>query len=306
MLYSRQQPELKSKSGGCPCLYTAYPYFTIRWEVSYVWPMPTLSKSEVKRRVLVVLRAGDTSLHTEWLQGAAPESRNWDLHLSYFDDRVFPFPDRPTDVTLSFEKGTKATGTVACLNKLGKRVEDYDWVWLPDDDLKADGPTLNRFFDIVLEHDLDLAQPALGAGSYVFHDITVQRPHMKLRYTTFVEIMACCFSKRVLGLCRPYLDATVSSWGPNHLFPRMLGYPERKIAIIDETPVVHTRPMGGPNIALAKKYVVDAGREFENFMRIHRITPRFETWAGIDRNDKLVTDLSEIDRTKAPHYRSTQ
>ena len=266
--------------------------------------MPTLFESKARRRVLVVVRAGDTSLHTEWLQGAAPESRSWDLHLSYFDDRVFPFPGRPSDVTLSFEKGTKATGIVACLNKLGKRVEAYDWIWLPDDDLKADLPTLNRFFDIVQEHDLDLAQPALGAGSYVFHDITVQRPHMTLRYTTFVEIMGSCFSKRALGLCRPYLDATVSSWGPNHLFPRLLGYPERKIAIVDETPIVHTRPVsGGPNIALVKELGIDPGREFHNFMRIHKITRRFETWAGIDRYGKLVTDLFLIDRAKAPHYR---
>jgi Protein of unknown function (DUF707) len=257
-----------------------------------------------KRRVLVLVRVGDTSLHAEWLRGAAPDSRNWDLHLSYFDDRIFPFPDRPSDVTLSFEKGTKATGTVTCLEKLGERVKTYDWVWLPDDDIEADLPTLNRFFDIVLDHDLDLAQPALGAGSYVSHDITVQRPHMKLRYTTFVEIMAPCFSKRAFGLCRPYLGATVTSWGPNHLFPRLLGYPERKIAIVDETPVVHTRPIAaGPNIALARELGIDLDREFNDFMRVHKLTQRFETWAGINRGGRLVTDLAEIDRAKAPHYR---
>ena len=266
--------------------------------------MTTLLKPKVRRHVLVVVRAGDTSLHTEWLQGAAPESRSWDLHLSYFGDRSDPFPGRPSDVTLSFEKGTKAVGTVACLNNLGERVAAYDWVWLPDDDLKADLPTLNRFFNIVLEHDLDLSQPALGAGSYVAHDITVQRPHMKLRYTTFVEIMASCFSKRALGLCRPYLDATVSSWGPNHLFPRLLGYPERKIAIVDETPIVHTRPVAwGPNIALTRKLGVNPNKELQDFMRIHALTRRFETWAGIDQYSKLVTDLFQIDRAKAPHYR---
>jgi hypothetical protein len=86
------------------------------------------------------------------------------LHLSYFGDQTLPFPDRPADVTLSFEKGTKATGTIACLSKLGDRISSYDWFWLPDDDLKADLPTLNRFFEIASEYDLDLAQPALGAG----------------------------------------------------------------------------------------------------------------------------------------------
>lgn len=261
-----------------------------------------MSNEKLRRRSFVVLRAGDTSLRTEWLQGAPPESRNWDLHLSYFGDQSNPFSDRPPDVTMSFEKGTKAIGTVACLNKLGERVTAYDWVWLPDDDLKADLPTLNRFFDIVMEHDLDLAQPALGAGSYISYDITLQRPHMKLRYTTVVEGMAACFSRHALELCQPYFDATASSWGPMHLFPRLLGYPERKIAIVDETPVVHTRPVGrGPNIALATSLGFNPSEERSRFMREHDLTFRFETWAGIDRHGRLLSDLSEIDRTKAPN-----
>jgi hypothetical protein len=258
-------------------------------------------KGSVRRRVLVVLRAGDTSLHAQWLQGAPPESRTWDLHLSYFGDQGDPFPNRPADVTLSFEKGTKAIGTVACLDKLGERVADYDWVWLPDDDLSANLPTLNRFFDIVREHKLDLAQPALGPGSYIAHDITLQRPHMKLRYTTFVEIMAACFSRRALELCRPYLGATVSSWGPNHIFSRLLGYPERAIAIVDEAAVVHTRPVGGPNIELARQLGVSPTREFEDFLRAHQLTRRLETWAGVDLKGDVITNLSEIDRVKAPH-----
>jgi SEC-C motif/Protein of unknown function (DUF707) len=260
-----------------------------------------VSNTNLRRRTLVVLRAGDTSLHADWLQGAPLEGRNWDLHLSYFGDGSDPFPDRPLDVTMSFEKGTKATGTVACLNKLGERVTAYDWVWLPDDDLRTDLPTLNRFFDIIADHDLDLAQPALGAGSYVAYDITVQRPHMRLRYTTFVEIMAACFSRRALALCRPYLDATVSSMGPSHLFPRLLGYPERKIAIVDETAVVHTRPLKqGPNIALVRTLGIDPDEELSHFLHKHGLTKRFETWAGIDQHGRLLSDLSEIDRTKAP------
>ena len=263
-----------------------------------IWPL----NRKRRRRALVVLRAGDSSLHPEWLQGAPPETRNWDLHLSYFGDQHYPFPERPADVTLSIEKGTKATGTVVALAKLCKRVAAYDWIWLPDDDLKADLPTLNRFFDIVLDHDLDLAQPALGTGSYVSYDITVQRPHMKLRYTSFVEIMAACFSRRALEICRPYLGATISSWGPSHLFPRLLGYPHRKIAIVDQTPIVHTRPVAcGPNITLARKIGISPEKEMKDFMRVHNLTRRLETFAGIDLNGKLISDLAQIDCMKVSH-----
>jgi len=98
---------------------------------------------------------------------------------------------------------------VVCLEKLGSRIDEYDWIWLPDDDLLADLATLNRFFEIVAEYDLDLAQPALGAGSFIAYRITAQRPHMRLRFTTFVEVMAPCLSRRALRLCAPYLNATV-------------------------------------------------------------------------------------------------
>jgi hypothetical protein len=38
-----------------------------------------------RKRNLVLLRAGDTSLHSHWM-GASGEERNWDLVLNYFGD----------------------------------------------------------------------------------------------------------------------------------------------------------------------------------------------------------------------------
>lgn len=259
----------------------------------------TLPTKPGERRVLVILRAGDQSLHPQWFVGAVGERRNWDLHLSYFGGLRRPFRHRGADVTLSFEQGTKAAGTVACLEKLGDRLDHYDWIWLPDDDLWTNLPNLNRFFEIVAEHQLDLAQPALGDGSYIAHKITIQRPHMKLRFTTFVEIMAMCFSRRALSICAPYLGATVSSWGISILFPKLLGYPERGIAIIDETPVIHTRPVGGPNIALSRSLGADPRQEAVDIMRTHQVEKRHETWGGIDAKGNFITDLEEIDRHQA-------
>ena len=37
-----------------------------------------------KRQNLVIVRAGNSSLHEEWLTGA--EERNWDLIVNYFGD----------------------------------------------------------------------------------------------------------------------------------------------------------------------------------------------------------------------------
>ncbi|TPQ51251.1 hypothetical protein C2U72_09310 [Prosthecomicrobium hirschii] len=236
------------------------------------------------RPVLVILRAGDRSLHPGWLAGAPPETRTWDLHLSYFGNDPDPFPDRPADVTVSFEKGSKATGTVACLAGLGARLDRYRFIWLPDDDLAADLPTLNRFFAIVAEYDLDIAQPALGPGSFVNHRITSQRPEYRLRFTDFAEIMALGLSQRAFRICRPYFDRSVSSWGLDFLFPKLIGYPDRKIAIVDETPVVHTRPGGkGPNIALVRGEGVTPGQELRQIEKDFGIVRSRKNLAAIPR-----------------------
>jgi hypothetical protein len=253
-----------------------------------------------ERRVLVIVRAGDQSLHPQWLVQPLLQKRNWDLHVSYFGDLRRPYRNRASDITLSFEKGTKAIGTAECLARLGSRIDHYDWFWLPDDDLSADLPTINRFFEIVAQYDLDLAQPALDEGSYVSHEITVRRPHMRLRYTSFVEVMAACFSRKALDLCAPYFAATATSWGPDLLFPKLLGYPERGIAVIDESPVVHTRPVGrGPNMALAAKMGIDPRDELAAFKQRHDVEIRRETWGGVDRNGNYVADLATINRHKA-------
>src|SRR5438105_3765292 len=103
------------------------------------------------RPVLVILRAGDRSLHTRWFDREGPQVRSWDLHISYYGDDPEAFNDRPPDVTMTREKGSKIAGTAECISKLGKRVDDYDFVWLPDDDLDCDRKTLNSFFQIVCE-----------------------------------------------------------------------------------------------------------------------------------------------------------
>ena len=54
------------------------------------------------RRNLVIVRAGDSSLHPRWLAGA---NRNWDLLVNYFGDD--PLLHRRDDVIRLDSKGPK-------------------------------------------------------------------------------------------------------------------------------------------------------------------------------------------------------
>ena len=195
------------------------------------------------KRYLVLCRAGDASLHRTWLGGG---EASFDLAVSSFGDGEL---DEAGLVLSRREKGSKWLGIVNFLTEQEDLVRQYDYIWLPDDDLLADAPTLSEMFDIAATLQLDLAQPALAHGSYWTHPITLRHLHFVVRFTNCVEIMAPIFSIHFLydRILPKYADAmrqALSGWGLDSVWPRetQLG----RVAILDKTPVKHTRPVGGP------------------------------------------------------------
>jgi len=74
----------------------------------------------------------------------------------------------------------------------------------------------------------------------------LQDPDCHLRFTRFVEVMTPIFSRNALRVCAPTFAESRSGWGLDWVWPTLC---EREgldgIAIIDATPVRHTRPVGG-------------------------------------------------------------
>ena len=194
------------------------------------------------RRNLVILRAGDTSLHEQWLTGAG--ERNWDLIVNYFGDDAQRY--RQDDVRRIDSKGPKWPALHDLIADLGADVLRYEQVWLPDDDLRATKDGINTLFDIFEKHHLALAQPALTPDSHLGHLITLRNRSFILRFTNFVEIMAPCFSRDFLKEMLPTFNENLSGWGLDFLWPSRIADWTR-IAIIDAVAVCHTRPVGGPN-----------------------------------------------------------
>lgn len=191
------------------------------------------------RRNLVIVRAGDNSLHTAWL--VEEPARNWDIIVSYYGDDPNLYRDkgqRRID-----EKGPKWPPLHRLVGTLKNEITAYDYVWFPDDDLVCDAASINRFFDICHEFSLELCQPSLTLDSIAGHIITLTNKSFRLRYTNFVEIMAPCFSKAFLEKCWPSFTRNTSGWGLDFLWPTWASDPS-KIAVIDEVSVRHTRARG--------------------------------------------------------------
>ena len=211
---------------------------------------------------LALFRAGKNSLHPSAV--AQLDEQNFDYALSYFGDDN---PPAKGAVFVHRQKGAKWPGLAATLAEYADVISQYRYVWLPDDDLLCDPHQVSRMFAICDELQLDLAQPALTRDSYFTHLMTLQHSEFQLRFTNFVEIMAPVLSAAMLKRVLPTLEGSISGYGLDNLWPRMtqLG----KVAIIDETPVKHTRPVGGPNYVFSKQAGISPAEEAHRVLANH-------------------------------------
>jgi hypothetical protein len=243
-----------------------------------------------KRQNLVIVRAGNSSLHEGWLNG--DEERNWDLIVNYFGDD--PQRYRRDDVRRIDSKGPKWPALHDLIRELGDDVHAYERVWLPDDDLRTTKFDINLFFKIFETCRLALAQPALTSDSHLGHLITLRNRSFNIRFTNFVEIMAPCFDRATLKQLLPSFKENLSGWGLDFYWPTQIADPTR-IGIVDAVTVCHTRPVGGPNYQHLAAGGTTAEREMWSLFDKYGITPASTTIRGAI--DKKGRPLSMYDHT---------
>lgn len=199
------------------------------------------------KEYLALFRAGPNSLHASAVERLSEQ--NFDYALSWFGDAA---PERADGaVFVHHQKGPKWPGLEKTIVAHWDTVRQYRYLWLPDDDLLCVPESVSRMFAICSDLRLELAQPALTPDSYFTHVITLQHSAFQVRFTNFVEIMAPVLSIDLFARIFHSLQGNISGYGLDALWPRFtqLG----RVAVIDDTPVKHTRPVGGPNYAFSKK-----------------------------------------------------
>ena len=195
-----------------------------------------------RRKYLIVVRAGDASLHPTWLEGSTP--RNWDLLVHSYGSEC-PWSNQG-GVEIIRAVGSDIQGPkMRAIHSLYTQKRDlflsYDYICLADDDLAASLETLNRMFLLCEHYGLELAQPALTHDSHMGNwGITMENTSFLLRYTNFVEVMCPVFSRAFLDLCAPTFNNNLSGYGLDLLWSSWVSSPW-KIAILDACPVKHTR-----------------------------------------------------------------
>jgi hypothetical protein len=192
------------------------------------------------KNCLVIVRVGDKSLHPSWLSG----NPDFDIYLSYFGDVDGRY--REDSTYYEQKKGGKWPVIADLIEREWSLISGYKAVWMPDDDLLADTDVINDMFCLFRSMKLRLAQPALTLDSYYSWGSLLQNKSTILRYVNFIEVMAPIFSQEALGLLRHTFIESKSGWGLDFMWCKMVQNDRyNAIAVLDATPVRHTRPVGG-------------------------------------------------------------
>jgi hypothetical protein len=223
----------------------------------------------MKRKNLVIGVVGDQSDHETWLSD--PAAREFDLCLIYYGDQTGRYAEQ-TEYYFA-RKGIKfALIHALCQEELGKVLDNYEMIWLPDDDIAADTHQINKLFELAGEHRLQIAQPAIGLGDVSYQALRRHGDYL-LRHTGFVEMMCPLFTAEAFARTLPLFAENVSGWGLDWVWSSR--YDAREVAVVDAVAVHHTRPIssGGVHQRFAQMGI-DPLKEFDATCQAHGISRR--------------------------------
>lgn len=188
---------------------------------------------------LIIAAVGDHSCHAEWLTGDV----NFDTCLIYYGDSVEKCNAYKQQATYFLTaKGQKYHLVKNFVDNNLDLLAQYEYIWMPDDDVSIDAKKINRLFQVAKEKQLWLCQPAMIG--YRSHPFTKPRLFSFLRFTNFVEVLAPLMSIDTLLLLKDTFQLNESAWGLEFVWSRKLNVPKDRIAIIDKIKMRHTKPVG--------------------------------------------------------------
>jgi hypothetical protein len=200
--------------------------------------------NDERMSLLTVVRCGDNSLHQTW---TSDSQGKFDVAVSYFGNEVNK--EFPEAKFVHLYKGGKWDGIFDFFQRFPEALNQYQYFWFPDDDIKASSEEVIRCLEIGMANNLQIFQPSLDDNSFYSHLITLQHRSFTLRYTNFVEIMVPFISRELLARTIGLLNGNRSGFGLDYVWPEIAAEigqdPTKSAAVIDLVSVRHTRPVGG-------------------------------------------------------------
>lgn len=231
-------------------------------------------KKKEQLRVLVVVPAGPNSLHRTW---ASSDDEECGVSVTTFV--VWYGPEDQAEEGFVLKRGPKwQLVRFALKEKIKNWTEQFDFVWLPDDDLKFDSGSISKLARVCSDFELDLAQPCLvdkNITSVGYRSVVLKSsvPGAVFHRSNFVEIMCPMFSTEAL---QKVFSSTIdddrckSGWGLDSVWPILLS----SVAVVDIVCVEHTRPPNAfANVAATSYANLDPRSEELELLSRFKVAP---------------------------------
>ena len=254
--------------------------------------MNFIKKANKKNKAsLVIVRAGNKSLHSQYLYQDDNISRTWDrLMLAYEDIEEIDLKKAEFIIKGKLSKWTDFSDLIK-----GGFFEEfrYDYIALLDDDILPVGENaLDILFSRAREFNFQICQPSLSHDSFSSWRVTYCCPSFHARFTNFVECMCPVFSLSSLSVIKDDVAEAVSGWGLDLIFSERFDLSNNPMGIIDDVQVRHTKPIDSSNGAFyahLKKNNIDPNLECIHFSDKFNLKAKtIQTLGGISLNEMWV------------------
>lgn len=122
--------------------------------------------------------------------------------------------------------------------KMREILEQYDYIFIFDDDAIITKGSLEKLIEIITDHKLDIVAPAqdpAGRISFKLH-LPKNGDHV-FRKVNFVEVNFVVFSKKAFTEFMPVYKGYLIDWGIDHLYSSMF----ERIGIVDEVVILNPK-----------------------------------------------------------------
>ena len=238
-------------------------------------------------RNLIILRAGDSSLHGSWL-GKSSDDRHFDVHISYFGKIGTPRPfDQHMSISYDYQSN-KWPGLAAAVQSGAFSLDDYDYIALPDDDIVASAEAWNLGFAMAREYGVAGCQLSLNHASFFGWSDTLNRPELKLRFVTAIEFMVPIISVELFRKMLPYFPLENNVWAMDAIAYNLQRNQPNSLAILDAIKILHTRAFWtGPLYDHLRDAKRSPQASLELFLRDHDLAPAERVCTGaIDKKGR--------------------
>jgi hypothetical protein len=201
---------------------------------------------------LVITTVGEKHCAASWLDGGGYDV----VLIDYTRDTVFKYPGI-ADYIMEHD------------------LWGYDYYWMPDEDIELSCGGINEMFYLMDGGGIDLAQPSIleAPDSFPSWKRFVHREGPDVVPTDFVEIMCPAFSSEGLRICMQTFRKSMTGWGQDLVWSKLLGEKGMRVAIINAVVAKHTRGVGAGGLyGEVKKLGIYPSQERKRLMREYGIT----------------------------------